>query len=157
MNKKEIVVIIPNVRSAYNVGSLFRTSEGFGVSHIYITGYSPSPIDRFGREVKEISKTALSADKIVPWTKTDSFSDVVQKLKKEDFLIVALEQTPNSISYTEKINKQKIAIVVGNEVGGLSNEELALCDLFVEIPMRGQKESFNVSVAFGIFLSRIVD
>jgi len=165
MKNQDIIVIVHNIRSTYNVGSMFRTADAAGVSKIYLTGYTPSPVDRFGRYRRDIAKTALGAEKSVPWEHYKEIGKAVKKLKKEGFYIIALEQVSQAIDY-KKISakggpasggKQKTALVVGNEVRGLSKVVLDKCDVVVEIPMRGKKESLNVGVALGIALFRILN
>ncbi len=151
------VVVIHNIRSVYNVGSVFRTSDAMGVSKIYLTGYTPTPLDRFGRERKDVAKSALGAQKSVEWEYVRSVSVVVKKLKKEKFEIVAVEQSLQSIDYKKFKPKQNVAFLFGNEVRGVSKSLLNKCDKIIEIPMRGKKESLNVSVSAGVVLFRVLD
>ncbi len=151
------VVVIHNIRSVYNVGSVFRTSDAIGVSKIYLTGYTPTPLDRFGRERKDVAKSALGAQKSVEWEYVRSVSVVVKKLKKEKFEIVAVEQSSHSIDYKKFKPKQNVAFLFGNEVRGVSKSLLNKCDKIIEIPMRGKKESLNVSVSAGVVLFRVLD
>ncbi len=148
----EIILIIHDVRSAHNVGSMFRTADAAGVSKIYLTGYTPAPIDKFKRPQKEIAKTALGAEKIIPWESVAAVEDVITKLQHNGVLVVALEQAAQAIDYRALTSKKPIALIVGNEVDGIPNEVLALCDHIIHIPMHGTKESLNVSVAAGIAL-----
>lgn len=153
--RMETVVIIDNVRSAHNVGSIFRTGDGAGVSRIILCGYTPSPTDRFGRTQEEIKKTSLGASDMVPWEQHSSDTDIslcIQKLKQEGFTIVAVEQTPQAVSLYDFAVPQKVAYILGNEVEGVSRALLDAADSAVEIPMQGHKESLNVSVAAGIIL-----
>ena len=147
----EIRVILHNIRSAYNVGSIFRTSDARAVSHIYISGYTPTPIDKFGKKRKEIAKTALGGEFSVSWSKENVFK-VMEKLKKEGFDIVGIEQDKRSVDFKKIKLKNKIVFILGNEVNGLSKQILEKCNKIVEIPMKGNKESLNVSVAYGIVL-----
>lgn len=151
----DIRVILHNIRSAHNVGSIFRTSDAGGVNHIYISGYTPCPKDKFGRLRKEIKKTALGGEFSVPWSKEDVFR-VLEKLKKEGFNIVAVEQDKNSVNYKKIKKSKKMVLIMGNEVKGLSKQILNKCDQVAEIPMKGEKESLNVSVAFGVVLFSII-
>jgi tRNA G18 (ribose-2'-O)-methylase SpoU len=153
--KKDIRVILHNIRSAFNVGSIFRTSDAFGVSSIYISGYTPAPIDKFGRQRKEIAKTALGGEFSVKWQKADVFK-TIEQLKKEGFEVLAIEQDSKSIDYRKIKSKGKVVFLVGNEVKGLSKQILAKCDKILEIEMKGIKESLNVSVAYGIVLSALI-
>ncbi len=155
--EKEIYVILPNIRSAYNVGSIFRTADACDVSKIYLTGYTPCPEDKFKRPNKEISKTALGAEKSVSWEYLPEILLLLTHLKEEGFEIVAIEQSPNSVDYKEVKVKNKTAFLFGNEVLGVSEEILSMCDVVAEIPMRGEKESLNVSVSVGVALFRMLD
>jgi tRNA G18 (ribose-2'-O)-methylase SpoU len=152
-------LILNNIRSTHNVGSLFRTADACGVSKIYLVGYTPAPLDRFGRVVKEIAKTALGAEKTLPYEKVSTLAALVKRLKKDGFKIIAIEQSKNSVDYKKvKIRKgERVAFVLGEEVKGLTQKELSLCDVVAEIPMKGEKESLNVSVAGGVALFRILN
>ena len=154
---KSIVLIVHNVRRIYNVGSIFRTAETAGVNEIYLTGYTPTPIDKFGKNRKDLAKTALGAEKTIPWKKFIKVGEAIKKLKKENYFIIAIEQAKNSLDYKKVKPKQKTAFMVGNEVRGLDKKVLSKCDVIAEIPMKGKKESLNVSVATGVTLFRILD
>lgn len=163
--KHEVVVVLPDIRSSYNIGSIFRTSDATGVSKIYLCGYSPCPADKFDRPQKEIAKTALGAEKTIPWEYRKDIKKVIKDLKKDGFTIVAIEQDERSISYKEFFKKSggkkvakvaKVAIIFGNEVEGLSKKIIASCDAVVDIPMLGEKESLNVSVSAGIVLYELI-
>ncbi|MFA5840954.1 MAG: TrmH family RNA methyltransferase [Candidatus Paceibacterota bacterium] len=153
--KKENVLILHNIRSVSNVGAMFRTADAAGINKIYLTGYTPAPLDRFGRKRGDLAKSALGAEEFVPWEQKKSISALLTKLKKENFLIIGIEQDKKSIDYKKVKIKQKNAFLVGEEVAGISKENLKKCDVIAEIPMRGKKESLNVSVALGIALFRI--
>jgi len=148
-DRTETVVICHNIRSAYNIGSIFRTADGAGVRKIYLTGYTPAP-PHLG-----IAKTALGAEKVVAWGKISRLGALLEKLKKEKFEIIALEQNEKSISHDLLSSKKKMALILGKEVRGLNPVVLRKCDKIIEIPMRGQKESLNVAVAFGIAIYSI--
>lgn len=148
----ELIVILHNIRSTHNVGSILRTADAAGVSRIIFSGYTPLPVNRFGIEQKEIAKTALGAHRFIPWKKTATLSREIQTLKSNGYLVVALEQDKESVDYRELAQNKKIVCIVGNEVRGLSKPLLKQCDVIAEIPMRGKKESLNVAVATGIFL-----
>jgi len=151
------VLVLPNIRSAQNVGSLFRTADAAGISIIYITGISPTPIDRFGRPNTLVTKTSLGAELTIPWNYNETLDPVLKQLKSEGYTMVAIEQSENSVDYkTVRINGP-MAFVLGNEVEGLSKDILDNMDLIAEIPMKGDKESLNVSVAGGIALFRILN
>lgn len=159
--KKEAVVILHNVRSVHNVGSIFRTADAAGVSKIYLTGYTPTPLDRFGRKRKDLVKTALGAEDSMPWEQAKSPQVLIKRLRAKGFLIVAIEQAPSAIDY-KKLRRSAnwripAALLFGNEVRGLSPSLLKHCDAVAEIPMSGRKESLNVSVAAGIVLFRALN
>ncbi len=149
-------VLLHDIRSTHNVGSMFRTSDAAGISKIYLSGFSPTPLDRFKRPRKDIAKVALGAEKTIPWEEVVSPIELIKKLKKEGFEIVGLEQSPKSVDYKKVKIKKPTLFVVGSEVTGVDSKILSLCDKIVEIPMLGDKESLNVSVAFGIALFRII-
>ncbi len=155
IKKKEIVLILENIRSAENVGSIFRTADAVGVTKIYLVGYTPDPLDRFGKPQKGVVKASLGAEKSIPWEHSVSILPLLKKLKKDNFEIVSLEQSPRSVLYT-KYKTQKCALVVGNEVEGVSKKTLSCSDVIIEIPMKGNKESLNVSVATGVALFQLV-
>jgi 23S rRNA (guanosine2251-2'-O)-methyltransferase len=155
IKKKEIVLILENIRSAENVGSIFRTADAVGVSKIYLVGYTPDPLDRFGKPQKGVAKASLGAENTIPWEHFTTITPLIKKLKKNDFEIVSLEQSPKSILYT-KYNLKKCALVVGNEVTGISKKALSLSGVVIEIPMNGEKESLNVSVATGVALFQLI-
>jgi len=154
--KRENIIILPDIRSALNVGSIFRTADACGVEKIYLVGYTPAPVDKFGRVNKEIAKTALGAEQNVSWEKLETMSKLITKLKKEDFFLIAIEQAPNSADYKRVKLKEKNAFIFGNEVTGLPKNILKNCDIVAEIPMRGEKESLNVAVSAGVALFRIL-
>lgn len=150
------VVILHNIRSAENVGAMFRTCDAAGISKIYLTGYTPAPLDRFGRKRKDIAKSALGAEEFVLWESKKSLPALVQKLKREKFQIIAIEQDKKSVDYKKVKLKKKNAFIVGAEVTGIPKSILKDCDEIAEIPMRGKKESLNVSVSLGIALFQIL-
>src|SRR3989344_1009773 len=149
--EKELYLVIHDVRSAHNVGSLFRTADATGVSRLFLTGYTPAPLDRFGRNNPKLSKVSLGAEDLVPWEKRD-IVELIEKLHREHVDVLALEQAPGAVMLSSYVPKGPIALIVGNEVGGISDDILARCDAVVEIPMRGKKESLNVSNAGAIAL-----
>ncbi len=155
MKSKTSYLILHNIRSSQNVGSLFRTADAAGIQKVFLTGYTPAPLDKFERPSKEIAKTALGAEKIIPWEKC-SFEECVEKLKKESVQIIGIEQDQRAISYRDVQIKDTVAFVLGNEVTGIEPETLKLCDEVVEIPMKGEKESLNVSVAGGIAIFQML-
>ena len=145
-------IILEDIRSAYNVGAIFRTADASGVTKVFLTGYTPAPIDRFGRPQPEIQKTSLSACETVPWEKIESMSELIVRLKSEGVTVAAVELAPGSVPLKEFNEPEHVAYIVGNEVDGVAKETLALADAIVELPMLGQKESLNVSVTAGIIL-----
>jgi len=155
---RSLVLIAHNLRSAHNVGSLLRTAEGLGVEQVYLTGYTPYPAQpqdkRLPHEIskidKQISKTALGAEKILG---IDSDIDAtISDLKKTGFVIAAIEQSDNSVELPKYQPPKKIALLVGREVDGLEPEFLRQCEIILEIPMFGKKESFNVVQAAAMTL-----
>ncbi len=148
-----MIVILDNIRSLHNVGSIFRTSDAVGVEKIYLCGITPTPTDRFGNLLNDFAKTALGAEKTVPWEKVSSNWRCVERLKREGFFVIAFEQTPEAqdiFSFRSSVSLEKIVLVMGNEVNGVSKATLKRADISLEIPMVGKKESLNVAVAFGI-------
>jgi 23S rRNA (guanosine2251-2'-O)-methyltransferase len=152
MNK---ILILENIRSSHNVGAIFRTADAVGIDSIVLIGITPAPIDRFGRARPDIAKAALGAEKMIPWRQVATITEAIEPLRAEGFQIIALEQSENSADYKKVQPAEKVAIIVGNEVDGVSAEALALSDVVAEIPMAGDKESLNVSVATGVALFRI--
>jgi tRNA G18 (ribose-2'-O)-methylase SpoU len=164
-----MIAIVHNIRSLHNVGSIFRTSDGAGIEKIYLTGYTPAPIDKLGHTIPQFAKVSLGAEDYLPWEKVKDIGKLIKKLKRDGYKIFAIEQDSKSVPYFEvkserskgergrmKIASRKLAmtddivLVVGNEVNGLSKAVLKKCDKILEIPMLGKKESLNVSVAYGI-------
>jgi tRNA G18 (ribose-2'-O)-methylase SpoU len=151
------VLVLHDIRSAQNVGSLFRTSDALGISKIYLSKITPCPIDRFGRNRNDIAKTALGAEKSISWEQYEDIFSVLEKYKTQGYFIVAIEQSKNSIDYKKVLAQEKMLFILGNEVEGLSSEILEKVDIVAEIPMAGDKESLNVSVAGGVALFRILN
>ncbi|HEY4478412.1 MAG TPA: TrmH family RNA methyltransferase [Candidatus Paceibacterota bacterium] len=150
-------LLLHNIRSIYNVGAIFRTADAIGIARIYISGTTPAPIDRFGRMRKDIAKVSLGAEKSVSWESIEDIPNLIRKLKKEKIKIIGLEQDSRSIDYKKaKINKKNL-VILGEEVNGIEKGILDLCDEIIEIPMKGKKESLNVSVATGIVLYSLFD
>lgn len=147
-----MTLVLHNIRSVFNVGSVFRTADAAGVQKIFLTGYTPAPVDRFNLPRKDFAKVSLGAEKTISWSQTKTLAAAIKQLKKEGFYIVAVEQAKSStpLFNFKKPKSKPLALVLGNEVRGISKQSLALCDEIVEIPMRGAKESLNVSVAAGI-------
>lgn len=151
---KELFIIAHNIRSAYNVGAIFRTADGMGASKIYLTGYSPTPHDKQKilqtSAQKMITKTALGAENNLAWEYHEDVIKLIEKLKKENIEIVALEQDDRSVDYKTYVPQKSVALILGNEPAGMEVDVIALCDAVIEIPMYGKKNSLNVAVAFGV-------
>lgn len=154
---REIAVLLHNIRSTHNVGSIFRTADALGVTKIYFSGYTPTPLDRFGRPRKDVAKVSLGAEKDIAWDQVSNPEQLIAKLKKEKYTVVALEQHKKSVDYKKVKVSYPVLFVVGNEVGGVEESLLDCVDIIAEIPMQGKKESLNVSVAFGVVLFRILE
>lgn len=150
--QREISLALHNIRSVYNVGAIFRTADAAGVTKIYLCGYTPAPIDRFGRARKDVAKAALGAEKTMAWESVEKIEDLISKFKKEKHTILALEQNVNSLDYKKAKLGKKNLLILGEEVNGIEKDILKKCDQTLEIPMKGKKESLNVSVAAGIVL-----
>lgn len=155
-NNPNLVLVLDSIRSMHNVGSAFRTADSFGVGHIYLCGITAQPPHR------EIEKTALGATNSVSWTYSEQIADCMTTLKKSDYEIIAIEQTTNSIAlqnFDFKTDK-KYALVFGNEVFGVSDEAISVCDAAIEIPQSGTKHSLNISVCVGIvvwqYLAKVI-
>lgn len=158
---RSISVIAHDIRSAHNVGSLLRTCEGLGVDHVYLTGYTPYPMIASGdtrlphistKLSKQIHKTALDAELIIPWSHDDDIYACLSDLRSNGYRIVALEQSDGSIPLTEYSPYEKMILLLGREVEGIDSALLSSCDDIIEIPMLGKKESFNVVQAAAIAL-----
>lgn len=160
MVQRKISVVAHNIRSSHNVGSIFRTCDGFGIEHLYITGYTPYPATQNDtrlphiaqKATAEIAKTALGAEATVPFSYIPHASTTIDAFKAHGYLVVGLEQDDSAIKLPEFEAPEKILLLLGEEVEGISAELRKKCDTLVEIPMVGSKESFNVSVAAGIAL-----
>ena len=150
-------LILPDIRSAQNVGALFRTADAAGITEIYLTGITPTPLDRFGRPNALVTKTSLGAELTVPWSYSKTLTPLLRKLKQKEFTIIAIEQSPASIDYKKVKISGPVAFVLGNEVEGISKKILEKIDIVAEIPMKGGKESLNVSVAGGIAIFRMLN
>ena len=157
---RRIVLIVHNVRSAHNVGSIFRSADGLGVYRVYLTGYTPYPIapnDKrlphvAKRAAAQIAKTALGAEKTLKWQHENDISRLISKLKKDGYSIAALEQTDQAVSLAKFKPTRDIALIVGSEIGGIKPKLLKEADIHLAIPMLGDKDSFNVAAAAAIAL-----
>jgi 23S rRNA (guanosine2251-2'-O)-methyltransferase len=148
--KIPVIAVLENVRSAYNVGSVFRTADAFLIEAIYITGYTAKPPH------KEIKKTALGAEDTVDWKHFPSAADAIQYLKNNGYKVYAVEQVENSISLEKFKATDKVAVIFGNEVTGVEQSTIALCDGTIEIPQLGMKHSLNIATAAGVVLWELV-
>jgi len=145
--KMPLVLVLDDIRSLHNIGSAFRTADAFRVSKIYLCGITASPPHR------EIHKTALGATESVDWEYFENIEDILQNLKSSGFAIYGVEQTDSSILLNDlNYESNKTALIIGNEVHGISDKALYYCDLAIEIPQAGTKHSLNVSVCTGIVL-----
>jgi 23S rRNA (guanosine2251-2'-O)-methyltransferase len=157
---RQVALMVHNVRSAHNVGSLLRTADGLGVERVYLAGYTPYPLsgsdERLphiaARVTKQIHKTALGAEDSVGWTRINDTAKCLKALKSRGYTVAVLEQTPEAIELSQSESAEKIVLVVGNEISGVDGSILEAADVHLQIPMRGQKESFNVAVAAAIAL-----
>lgn len=149
-----MIAILHNIRSQFNVGSIFRTSDAAGVEKLLLCGITPAPLDRFGRPNTKMLKVSLGAENSVAWESIKSTVALLKRLKKDGFTLIALELSPRAVDYaTLRLTPEeakKTAIILGGEVKGLSPAILAQADHIAQIPMRGTKESLNVAVAYGI-------
>lgn len=150
--KTSVIAVLENIRSAYNVGSLFRTADAFLLESIYLTGYTAKPPH------KEIRKTALGAEDSVEWAYFMSAGEAINQLKNNGYKVFAVEQVQHSLSLEKVIfsPNEKIAVIFGNEVTGVEQETILLCDGCIEIPQIGMKHSLNIATAAGVVLWEIV-
>lgn len=159
-SQREIVLIAHNLRSCHNVGSLLRTAEGLAVTKVLLTGYTPYPLQpndsRLPHEAqkitKQIHKTALGAEETISWEHTADITAEIKQLQSSGFTVMALEQSVRSKNLVSYSPPRKVALLVGREVEGIEPEVLEACDGVLEIPMFGQKESFNVVQATAMAL-----
>lgn len=151
MRKKEVYVLAHNIRSMHNVGSIFRTCDGAGVTKLYLTGYSGVP------PRKEITKSAIGADEYVEWEYHKDPVAVARMLKDSGVQIVSLEKNEDSSDISDFKPKYPVCMIIGNEIDGVEESLLKLSEHVLHIPMRGKKKSLNVSVAFGIGIYQIAD
>lgn len=154
-----LALILSDIRSTYNVGSLMRSADGFSVKHIFFAGYTPYPkldnndtrMPHIAEKVtRAIHKTALGAENTVKFSVYKNIKEAIESAKKQDYLIVALEQSPSSTPINKFSSGKDIAIILGNEVNGVARQTLQISDVILEIPMKGKKESFNVSASGAI-------
>src|SRR5258706_14937771 len=148
--KVPVIIVLENIRSAYNVGSVFRTSDAFLIEAIYIIGYSAKPPH------KEIRKTALGAEDTVSWKYFKTTAEAIEELRKENYKLYAVEQVKDSVSLEKFSIDTKFAVVFGNEVTGVEQSTIHLCDGCIEIPQLGMKHSLNIATAAGVVLWELV-
>ncbi len=153
----ENILILNDIRSVENVGAMFRTADAGGIEKIYLVGTTPAPIDRFGRKRNDLAKSALGAEEFMVWEQVEDIFSLLEKLKNENFKIIAIEQYEKSVDYKEVKIGEKNAFLMGTEVSGIPKEVLEKCDVIAEIPMLGKKESLNVSVSLGVALFRMLN
>lgn len=144
MFKNKFYIIAHNIRSLYNVGTIFRTADGLGATKIFFTGYTGHP------PRNEISKVALGAEENVDWEHQGDINFIIEKLKKDGVKIISMETGEGAIDYIKFKPKFPLAIIIGNEVEGISPEILKKSDKIISIPMHGKKESLNVGIALGV-------
>ncbi len=152
------IAVLDNLRSVYNVGSIFRTANAAGIEKIILCGTTPTPVDKKGERRKDFAKVALGAEDTIVWEYQEETAKTLKTLRQEGCYVVAFEQDETSVDYREVSieGKQDIAFVIGPEVTGISREVLDECDVIAEIPMLGTKESLNVTIAFGVGVYRIL-
>lgn len=155
--QKQLYLILHDIRSVYNTASIFRTADGAGVKKIFLTGYTPKPTDEFKKIRSDFHKISLGAENNVKWEYRRDINKIINSLKKESINFIALEQSKISINYKKFKPKFPCALIIGNEIKGISQIILNKCDAIIEIPMRGKKESLNVSVAAGIATYEILN
>jgi 23S rRNA (guanosine2251-2'-O)-methyltransferase len=157
MSTTETHVILENIRSSQNVGAILRTADAIGVSKVWMVGYTPAPVDRFGRAVPDVVKTALGAEHTVTWEQYADSAMLIDGLKQNGFRVIAVEKTDKAKDYKECRVSGPTVLVFGNEVDGVSKEAQERADEIISLPMRGKKESLNVATTAGIVLYRLLD
>jgi tRNA G18 (ribose-2'-O)-methylase SpoU len=171
------VAVLDNLRSVYNVGSIFRTCNACGIEKVYLCGTTPTPLDKKGLKRKDFAKVALGAEDTINWEYKEDVSITIQELKEEKYYIIAIEQDKKSVDYKEvnisgkekaeitdsthgdspgSQSELRVAFVIGSEVDGVTHDIVKISDVIAEIPMLGTKESLNVTIAFGIAVYRIL-
>lgn len=154
-------VILHNIRSLHNVGSIFRTADAAGVEKIYLCGITPAPVDVFGKPRQQLTKVSLGAEKYVEWEKCKSTTRLIDELQRNGYKIFAIEQSKKSVPYYKipksYILNHKSVLVLGNEIKGLPTSILKRADKILEIPMKGKKEFLNVAIAFGIVIFHLIN
>jgi len=153
-SRSRLIAVLHNIRSMHNVGSILRTADAVGVEKIYITGITPSPLDEMGTPRKDIAKVALGGAQYVQWDdsvrSTAKLKTLLRQYRDDGYCISAVEQHKKSTPYHQFRCPEKMVLIMGSETRGLNPAILTICDVILEIPMLGKKESLNVAVAFGI-------
>lgn len=151
------IVLLDNIRSVLNVGSIFRTANGLGVDEIILCGITPTPLDKKGERRSDFAKVALGSEASLVWSYEADTVAIVRKYKEKRFQVIALEQSEKSVDYKKAEVRGGVLFIIGSEVDGVSKEVLSEADIIIEIPMMGLKESLNVTIAFGIAGYRLFD
>ncbi len=153
-----LTLLLSDLRSVHNVGSIFRTANALGFDKIYLCGTTPTPLDNYGVPRKDFLKVSLGAEKTVSWEYVTDTRELVVLLRADGYYVIAIEQEEKSVDYktVDVEGKEKIAFVLGTEVGGLSSDILDEVSIIAEIPMLGTKDSLNVTIAFGVAAYRIL-
>lgn len=155
-NRRDIRLLLEDIRSVHNVGSIFRTAETLGISKIYCAGTTPVPFDRFGKKRADLAKVSLGAEELVDWEHVSGPAALLKELKSRKFMIIAIEQSRSSIDYKKVRPGVRTLFILGNEVAGISPQLRKTADVIAEIPVIGKKESLNVSVAAAVALFRML-
>lgn len=150
-DKTPLVIVLPDIRSAMNIGAIFRTADAVGAKKIYISGYSATP------NHPKVAKTAIGAEETVPWEYAENTVQLIEKLRKDGYQIVSLEKNEKSTPISSAKFTFPVALIAGNEISGVSKEVLSISDMIVHLPMLGTKESLNVATATGIAAYNILD
>jgi tRNA G18 (ribose-2'-O)-methylase SpoU len=149
-----IYALLHNIRSIYNTASIFRTADGLGVDKLILSGYTPTPTDRFGRHRQRFSKVSLGAEETVPWEQVDDVLDKISQLQADGLEVLACEPIEEAADYRTHQPAEDTCLVFGSEPDGLPEEIITACNNVIGIPMQGEKSSLNVAVAFGVICSK---
>ncbi len=153
-----LTLLLSNLRSVHNVGSIFRTANALCFDKIYLCGTTPTPLDNYGVQRKDFLKVSLGAEKTIDWEYVADTKELIKKLRVDGYYVIAIEQDEKAVDYktVDIQGKEKVVFVLGTEVGGLSRDILDEVSVIAEIPMIGTKESLNVTIAFGVSAYRIL-
>jgi tRNA G18 (ribose-2'-O)-methylase SpoU len=149
MTKTPVILILHDIRSTLNVGAIFRTADAANIEKIYLTGYTATP------EHPKVPKTSLGAENYVPWEKDTDVKKLIKRLKSEGIQIVGLELHHKAVNFWKAAYRYPLAVIIGNEVTGIPDDLIDLCDMIIKIPMAGKKESLNAATATGIAVFEI--